>query len=560
MALQAGMLLAHRYRLEALLGNGAMGQVWRAADLRLDRDVAVKVVLTEPGGTPDHRLSARLHREARAAAKLDHPGITTVFDSGDDRGHLFIVMQFLHGSDLDRELRAHPGGLPVDRAIDLLAQTAEALAVAHAHDVVHRDLKPANLMLLAGGRVKICDFGIAWYGGATALTRAGAPIGTPGYMAPEQWKDSRIDHRADLYALGCLGYALLTGRPPFDGSTIYQLMNQHLNLAPPSLGSLRAGVPGSVTDLLGALLAKEPADRPADASLVAAELRSARATHWAPRPAAEDSGAAGSRKKTVLGRRERVARGQDATIPLELCLQKTCEGSVEELTIETAAACSACSGAGTSDGRSPVPCPPCRGRGGTMTGPSRWQACERCDGYGDLLTRPCGECEGEGRVAVQRTLKVKIPAGVEHGTLIQFAGEGEVGPGAGEPGDLYLKIVELGHETFRREGDDLHCTLRIPLSQAVLGSQATLRDLTGKPVTFKIPPGVQPAQRFRLSGYGARHVNGEGRGDIYVSIHIDIPTHLDSHETAFFQDLARRRGESPQSNTTLPADHTCARH
>ncbi len=558
MTLQNGTLLADRYRLEELLGNGAMGQVWRASDLRLDREVAVKVVLTGSGGVPDPRLLARLQREARAAAKLDHPGITTIFDSGDDQGHLFIVMQFLRGSDLDRELRSRPEGMPVDEAIDLLAQTAEALAAAHAHEVVHRDIKPANLMLLAGGRVKICDFGIAWYSGATALTRVGAPIGTPGYMAPEQWRDSRIDHRADLYALGCLGYALLTGRPPFRGDTFFQLMNQHLNTAPPPLRSLRADVPEPAADLLAALLAKDPEQRPADASVVAAELRAARATYLAPSSA---PGTDPSSDENATGLPlQRTARGRNATLRVEMSLDETCHGSVRELTVETASTCSTCAGTGSSDGRPPSVCPRCHGQGGTSSWSASRRKCELCDGYGNVIHRPCGECGGEGRTQVQRTLKVKIPAGVEHGTYIQLSGEGEVGPCGGAPGDLFLEIAELEHETFRREDDDLHCTVRLPLSQAVLGSRATLHDLTGNPVTFKIPPGIQPTQMIRLSGYGAHHLNAGGRGDLYVHIQVDIPTDLSAAETTFFRNLAARYGETAQSNTVLPTGHPYAQH
>jgi eukaryotic-like serine/threonine-protein kinase len=156
--MQTGLKLSGRYALQALLGSGGMGEVWRGVDEQLDRPVAVKVLQEH---LVDSELAGRFRREARIAARLQHPGITVVHDVGSDNGHLFIVMELLHGRDLAAMLAEAPAGLPIDAVVSLTVQAADALQAAHAGHVVHRDLKPANLFVLDGGLLKICDFGIA---------------------------------------------------------------------------------------------------------------------------------------------------------------------------------------------------------------------------------------------------------------------------------------------------------------------------------------------------------------------------------------------------------------
>ncbi|MFC9297743.1 protein kinase [Streptomyces sp. NPDC057011] len=265
--MQTGDVLDGRYRLDRRLGHGGMGEVWRGHDLKLDRSVAVKVLL---GAPTHHEAVARFRREATIGARLQHPGITVVHDVGQHDGRLFIVMELLAGEDLRSLLTRERGGLPVDTALGLAAQTAEALAAAHEQAVVHRDLKPANLFLLPGGRVKICDFGIAHSSDATlGLTPPGEPFGTPAFMAPEQVRGERVDARSDLYALGCVLYALLSGQPPFGtAGPAYALMHRHLTEAPRPL----AVSPG-LQRLVLALLAKDPADRPESSELVTKTLR-----------------------------------------------------------------------------------------------------------------------------------------------------------------------------------------------------------------------------------------------------------------------------------------------
>ncbi|MFI9786298.1 PQQ-binding-like beta-propeller repeat protein [Kitasatospora sp. NPDC051984] len=268
--MRQGALLAGRYRLESVLGAGGMGEVWRASDTELKREVAVKFLLH---GNADGGLDARFQREAVVGAALQHPGITVVHDTGRHEGRPFLVMELLQGHPLSAVLASAPGPLAVDVAVGLALQASEALGVAHTHGVVHRDLKPGNLFVQPDGRLKVCDFGIAHLLDATrALTGTGLALGTPSYMAPEQWLGEAIDGRCDLYALGCVLYEMLTGRPPFTGKSPYALMRQHVEETPSPLPG-GTGIPLGLAQLVLALLEKNPESRPATADDVARQLR-----------------------------------------------------------------------------------------------------------------------------------------------------------------------------------------------------------------------------------------------------------------------------------------------
>jgi serine/threonine protein kinase len=241
-----------------------MGEVWRALDLELGREVALKMLRELDAG--DEQLR-RFRREAAIGARIQHPGITVVHDIGQHENQLFIVMELLQGEDLARVLAREPGGLPLPQAVDVAAQTARALSAMHAQGVVHRDLKPANLFLLTDGRLKICDFGIARGIQAVTTTGTGWMLGSPPYMAPEQWRGKQIDTRADLYALGCVFYELLTGAPPFrpEGEPL-ALMHRHFEEAPAPLREIRTDIPEELEILVAALLSKNPDARPDAAS------------------------------------------------------------------------------------------------------------------------------------------------------------------------------------------------------------------------------------------------------------------------------------------------------
>ncbi|MEV5824778.1 protein kinase [Spirillospora sp. NPDC052242] len=264
----AGTVLEGRYELCEPLGGGGMGQVWRGTDLVDGRPVAVKIIgsaLLEADGDRGDVLR-RFYREAAATRQLTHPHIVAVHHLGEHGGMPFLVLELLHGRDLRSVLGGFPHGLPVGEVLAYGAQVAAGLAVAHAAGIVHRDIKPANLMLVDDGVVKICDFGIARVADAsTGLTRG--VIGTVAYMPPEQLQGGEVDARSDLYALGATLFHLLTGRPLFTGNA-EAVAVQHLTAPPPGVRRFRPDVPSDVELFLQSLLAKQPDERPPNATVV----------------------------------------------------------------------------------------------------------------------------------------------------------------------------------------------------------------------------------------------------------------------------------------------------
>ncbi|MGP4009508.1 protein kinase domain-containing protein [Streptomyces sp. 4N124] len=269
-----GVLLAERFRIGDRLGAGGMGQVWAAQDERMRRDVAVKVVHPQYG-MDEAETQARFQREVQLAGRLSHQNIVTVHDWGevavDGRQTLFLVMELVHGVPLHRRFAESTPTWPL--AVGWGAQIAEALSAAHAQGVVHRDIKPANALLTPDGTVKVLDFGVAKFMGETIgareLTVTGVPLGSPPYMSPEQADGDRaIDHRSDLYSLGCLLYHAVTGRPPFTGSSQWAVLRKQMEETPESPGWYAEGLPSLLNDLILNLLAKRPEDRPADAAVV----------------------------------------------------------------------------------------------------------------------------------------------------------------------------------------------------------------------------------------------------------------------------------------------------
>ena len=274
--IEQGLELGGRYRLDEPIGAGGMGDVWRGVDLRLRRPVAIKILPTDLAA--DQAAVERFRREAETTAGLQHPGITVTFDIDEHRDgqdHLiFLVMELLTGRDLGTVLDESPDGVPIEPAVSLVAQVADALVAAHSRGIIHRDIKPANLFLLDDGRVKLCDFGIARLGDATHLTAAGNFIGTPLYMSPEQFRGESLDARSDLYSLGCVLYELLVGAPPFESVTNpAAIMYQHISATPAPPRTRRPEVPERLERLTLHLLAKDPGERPPSAAAVVAALR-----------------------------------------------------------------------------------------------------------------------------------------------------------------------------------------------------------------------------------------------------------------------------------------------
>ena len=251
--------LSDRYRLERELGAGGMATVYLADDLRHQRQVAVKVLRPELTAAVG---AERFLREITTTANLRHPHILPLFDSGEGAGFLYYVMPFVDGESLRDRLKREPQ-LPIDEALRIADEVADALQYAHNRGVVHRDIKPENI-LLENGHAVVADFGIAQAvrrTGDEQLTMDGTSLGTPHYMSPEQATAEQVDARSDLYALGCMLYEMLAGAPPFTGPNAMAIMMRHLMDPVPRLATVRAHVPPGVTDAIERALAKAPDDR-----------------------------------------------------------------------------------------------------------------------------------------------------------------------------------------------------------------------------------------------------------------------------------------------------------
>ncbi len=263
-----------RYDLDSRIATGGMGEVWRATDALLEREVAVKILKAEYADDPLFRT--RFETEARHAAALDHPNVASVFDYGElppaDGSRTprpFLVMELVPGQPLSALLR---GGepMPPDTAAGLVAQAADAVAAAHALDIVHRDIKPANLLVTPDGTVKITDFGIARAADGAALTATGQIVGTPQYLSPEQAEGLPATTASDIYALGVVLYEALAGRRPFDGDSPVTIALKHLREEPPALDD---NVPSHLREVVAAALAKDPGARIVSAAAFARALR-----------------------------------------------------------------------------------------------------------------------------------------------------------------------------------------------------------------------------------------------------------------------------------------------
>ncbi len=268
-----------KYEIVAKIGEGGMGEVHRAHDPVLNRDVAIKTLASSGDAAGD--LRRRFHREAQSAARLNHPNIVTVHDFGEEQGQMYIAMELLEGSDL-REVIRRRRPMALVTKLDLMDQICDGLAFAHARDVIHRDLKPANIHLLPNGRVKIMDFGLARISSASDLTGAGIMLGTPNYMSPEQVRGEKATTRSDVFSLGLVFYELLSGRKAFDADTIAGVLLQVVQVEPEPLERLRAEVALPVARVVHRAMAKDPASRFAHAGELGEALRDARP---APSPA-----------------------------------------------------------------------------------------------------------------------------------------------------------------------------------------------------------------------------------------------------------------------------------
>ncbi len=266
-----------RYEVLDELGQGAMGVVYKAKDPLIDRVVAIKTINLGLALDEKEEYEGRFYQEAKAAGRLSHPNIVTIYDVGKSGDVAYIAMEFLQGREL-RDVMNDYGLLPVDQVLDIAHQVAQGLAYAHEHDIVHRDVKPSNIMVVRDGHVKITDFGIARMASSAVHTQTGMVLGSPKYMSPEQVMGKTIDQRSDIFSLGVMLYEMLTGQAPFTGENVNAIMYQTLNSAPVPPNMLNHSVPEMLNFIVAKALAKKLEDRYQHAKDFAVDLRACRDT------------------------------------------------------------------------------------------------------------------------------------------------------------------------------------------------------------------------------------------------------------------------------------------
>lgn len=264
-----------RYEIISELGQGAMGLVYKARDPLIDRIVAIKTINLNQALDEREEYEGRFYQEARAAGRLSHQNIVTIYDVGKSGDVAYIAMEFLQGRELRDVLNEKPM-LPVDQVLDIVVQVAQGLSYAHEHGIVHRDVKPSNIMIGSDGHVKITDFGIARMASAAVRTQTGMVLGSPKYMSPEQVMGKLADQRSDIFSLGIMLYEMLTGRAPFVGENVNAIMYQTLNAVPPAPSSLNPAVPEMLNFIVAKALAKKLDDRYQSVREMADDLRTCR--------------------------------------------------------------------------------------------------------------------------------------------------------------------------------------------------------------------------------------------------------------------------------------------
>jgi molecular chaperone DnaJ len=263
------------------------------------------------------------------------------------------------------------------------------------------------------------------------------------------------------------------------------------------------------------------------------------------------------------GPRTRVRRGKDQLVRMRISLLEAAFGASKQLTLDTHTVCEACGGSGTADGSTPTTCPSCQGRGETFIVQRSFlgdirstQTCARCAGFGTIITNPCAQCSGEGRIRTKRNVTVQIPAGVADRNRIQLPSQGEVGPGGGSAGDLFVEITVSPHEVFKRDGDNLEMVLRLPMTAAALGTTIQVRSLEADnpdypadqaEVAVTVPAGTQSGARIAVKGRGVPRLRGSGRGELGVTVLVQTPSKVNEEQRILLQQLAELRDEvSPE--------------
>jgi len=261
-----------RYEIIGELGQGAMGVVYKARDPLIDREVAIKTINLSLAMDERDEFEARFYQEAKAAGRLGHPNIVTIYDVGRGEEVAYIAMEYLQGRELRDILNEKPL-LPLREGLSIVSQVAQGLAYAHEHDIVHRDIKPSNVMVVRDGHVKITDFGIARMASSAVRTQTGMVLGSPKYMSPEQVMGKITDHRSDIFSLGGMLYEMLTGQVPFIGENVNAIMYQTLNSIPAAPSSTNPALPEMLDYIIAKALAKDLEARYQSAHDLAEDLK-----------------------------------------------------------------------------------------------------------------------------------------------------------------------------------------------------------------------------------------------------------------------------------------------
>jgi molecular chaperone DnaJ len=263
----------------------------------------------------------------------------------------------------------------------------------------------------------------------------------------------------------------------------------------------------------------------------------------------------GSSSRGPIGR---VRPGSDSLLRMRLDLEECATGVTKQVTVDTAGLCDRCQGKGTNGASAPIPCDTCGGRGEVQTVQRSLlgqmvtsRPCPTCRGVGVVIPDPCYQCVGDGRVRARREISVKIPAGVGDGMRVRLAAQGEVGPGGGPAGDLYVEVHEQAHDIFVRDGDDLHCTVSVPMVDAALGASITVDAILDGVSEIAIPPGTQPSSVITLRGHGMPQLRSSTRGNLHVHVEVVVPARLDHHDTELLRELKNRRNRDvPEVRST----------
>jgi beta-lactam-binding protein with PASTA domain/tRNA A-37 threonylcarbamoyl transferase component Bud32 len=306
-----GRKVLNRYKLIEKLGGGGMSVVWKAYDLVLDRNVALKVL--RPEMSEDEEFIRRFRREAQSVASLSHPNIVNIYDVGEDRGLYFIVMELIEGETLRDKLKRE-GALDTTEALEIASQICEALSHAHNRRIIHRDIKPQNILLTKNGHVKVADFGIARALGAISTTSRDLVVGSAPYLSPEQAKNGVVSNRSDIYSLGVVLFEMLTGKQPFAGDSPVAVALQHVQSEPPPIRKVKPSLPERVANVVTKALKKNPEERFSSVDEMRREMGFILAkAGWDPAPgtAREDAPASGGPEEDddVVARPQKKRRG-----------------------------------------------------------------------------------------------------------------------------------------------------------------------------------------------------------------------------------------------------------